>query len=120
MDRCRLICSEDGTEVTVKDRVEGGRRPAVTVFREEDARAVRGRAPEYRREGRIYIREVKELIFRRFKDDTFRSYLRFNYSLHFLKKAVVKARRTVNGKEVRIIRKSEGNNLSVTTEGLIK
>ena len=30
--KCRLIYSEDGTEVTIKDRVEGGRRPAVTVF----------------------------------------------------------------------------------------
>ena len=49
VDKCRLICSEDGTEVTIKDRVEGGRRPAVTVFREEDARAVHGRTPEYRR-----------------------------------------------------------------------
>ena len=57
MDRCRLIYSEDGTEVIIKDRIEGGRRPAVTVFREEDARAVRGRTLEYRRIDRTGLRE---------------------------------------------------------------
>ena len=57
MDRCRLIYFEDGTEVTIKNRIEGGRRPAVTVFREEDARAVRGRTPEYRRIDRTGLRE---------------------------------------------------------------
>ena len=57
VNRCRLIYSEDGTKVTIKDRIEGGRRPAVTVFREEDARAVRGRAPEYRRIDRTGLRE---------------------------------------------------------------
>ena len=57
VDRCRLIYSEDGTEVIIKDRVEGGRRPAVTVFREEDVRAVRGRTPEYRRIDRTGPRE---------------------------------------------------------------
>ena len=57
MDRCRLIYSEDGTEVIIKNRIKKGRRPAVTVFREEDARAVRGRTPEYRRIDRTGLRE---------------------------------------------------------------
>ena len=43
MDRCRSVNTKDGAEVTVKDSVQGGRRPAVTVVRKEDARAVRCR-----------------------------------------------------------------------------
>ena len=57
MDRRRSISPENGTEVTVEDSVEGGRWPAVTVFREEDARAVRCRTPEYRRIDRAGLRE---------------------------------------------------------------
>ena len=57
VNKYRLIYSEDGTEVTVKDHVEGGRRPAVTVFREEDVRVIRGRTPEYRRIDRTGLRE---------------------------------------------------------------
>ena len=57
VNKYKLIYSEDGTEVIIKDRIEGGRRPAVTVFREENARAVRGRTPEYRRINRTGLRE---------------------------------------------------------------
>ena len=63
VDKYKLIYSEDGTEVTIKDRIEGGRRPAVTVFREEDVRAVRGRTPEYRRIDRTGLREYITLRF---------------------------------------------------------
>ena len=41
----------------MEDSVEGGRWPAVTVFREEDARAVRYRTPEHRRINRTGLRE---------------------------------------------------------------
>ena len=57
VDKCKLIYSEDGIEVTIKDRIKGGRRPAVTVFREEDVRVIRGRTPEYRRIDRTGLRE---------------------------------------------------------------
>ena len=57
VNRYKLIYSEDGIEVTIKDRIEGGRRPAVTVFRKEDARAVYGRTPEYHRINRTGLRE---------------------------------------------------------------
>ena len=57
MDKCKLIYSEDGIKVTIKDRIKGGYRPAVTVFREEDVHAVRGRTPEYRRIDRTGLRE---------------------------------------------------------------
>ena len=57
VDRRGSISSEDGTEVTVEDRIEGGRRPAVIIFREEDVYAVYGRTPEYRRINRTGLRE---------------------------------------------------------------
>ena len=41
----------------MEDSVEGGRRPAVTLLREEDTRAVRGCAPEYCRINRTGLRE---------------------------------------------------------------
>ena len=61
MDKYRLIYSEDGIEVIIKDRIERGRRPTVTVFREENVRAVRGRTPEYRRIDRTGLREYTTL-----------------------------------------------------------
>jgi len=57
VDKRRFINPEDGTEVVVKDNIERDRRPAVTLFREEDARAVRYRTPEYRRVNRTGLRE---------------------------------------------------------------
>ena len=41
----------------MEDSVEGGRWPAVTVLREEDAGAVGCRAPEHRRVDRTGLRE---------------------------------------------------------------
>ena len=63
---------------------------------------------------------MEELVFRWFEDDAFRSSLRFNRNLRFPKEAVVEARRTANGEEVRIVRESKGNNPSVATEGLVE
>ena len=57
MDRRRSIGSEDGAEVAVEDSVEGGRRSAVTLLREEDTRAVRCCTPEYCRINRTGPRE---------------------------------------------------------------
>ena len=57
MDKRGSIGSEDGTEVAVEDSVEGGRRPAVTLLREEDTRAVHGYTPEYYRINRTGPRE---------------------------------------------------------------
>ena len=63
---------------------------------------------------------MEELAFRRLEDDASRSSLRFNRSLRLPKEAVVEARRIVNGEEVRVVRKSESNNPSVATEGLVE
>ena len=46
MDKRRSISSEDGTEVTVEDSIEGGRRSAVSFLRKEDTRAVLYYTPE--------------------------------------------------------------------------
>ena len=70
--------------------------------------------------GRVCTGEVEELAFRRLEDDASRSSLRFNRSLRLSKEAVVEARRAADGEEVRVVRESEGNNPSVTTEGLVK
>ena len=57
VDRRGSIGSEDGTEVAVEDSVEGGRRPAVTLLREEDTRPVGCYAPEHYRINRTGLRE---------------------------------------------------------------
>ena len=47
----------------MEDSVEGGRRPAVTLLREEDTRAVYGYTPEYYRINRTGLRERITLRF---------------------------------------------------------
>ena len=47
VNKYKLISFKDNTEVTVEDNIEGGRRPAVTLLREEDTRTVRYYTPKY-------------------------------------------------------------------------
>ena len=82
----------------------------------KDVPAERKRLPR----GYVRTREVKELVFNRFEYDVSRPYLRFNRSLRLPEKVIVEVRRTVNGKEVRIVYEPKGNNPLVTAEGLVE
>ena len=82
VNRRKSISSEDGIKVTVEYSIEGGRRPAVTLFREEDTRAVYGYTPEYYRINRTGLQERITLRFpgKSYKGVTLRSKTAFYLS----------------------------------------
>ena len=82
----------------------------------KDVPAERKRLPR----GRVYTREVEELAFSRLEYVASRPYLRLNRNLRLSEKVIVEVRRTVNGKEVRIVYEPKGNNPLVTAEGLVE